>query len=435
MLVNTERALKNVRTTLAVLLCTVVFPTQIAFGAQGQDIPGVPMQENELRSQVGAEIVDRVFSLQVAPGSVVTVTLLGEPGAELGLYIFDESATSLFTSDPIAHSARPGSRQAVSVPFIEGGALYIDVNGRNIDRPYKFTLKVLMQADLTPPFVVNVLTPARAPAGNICVRATAVDSQSGVAAVALRSSGTGSDEALIWQEYTLGSQNCFSVDQGEGLHSFELLFRNSLMLTSTPINFAVRLDNSPPLATLLTPQSDGITFAPRPSVIWRFNERVKPVGSMSELVFASDQSGKMVSGTAAFLSDRRTLIWRASARVPSGGTILVGIGAIVDAAGNQQPFSSTVVLTRLLRTSLRVALLSSAKSRATIQVAVPNALVGKTIQLQVQADIGWVDYQDVRVTSSSMKILITGDSIRKVRLHWTGDDRLYQSTSAVIAIR
>ena len=142
------------RAALAAAVLFAAFPataTTIAASASDQ-IPGAPWPGSLVRGYVGANVVDIVWRLEVSAPRTAVFSLEGERGAEIGLYLFDSSAVSVIESSPIASSARVGRQQSVTL-LLPVGTYYVNVNGRNVDRLYSFTLTTVLIEDRTPPSV------------------------------------------------------------------------------------------------------------------------------------------------------------------------------------------------------------------------------------------------------------------------------------------
>ena len=62
--------------------------------SESSEIPGVQLPPSgKMTSEVGESVFDLVYSVDVPAASVLVVSLRGEPGAELGLYLFDQGAS------------------------------------------------------------------------------------------------------------------------------------------------------------------------------------------------------------------------------------------------------------------------------------------------------------------------------------------------------
>ena len=100
----------------ALLACATYAPVR---AVANSEIPGTPLPASgQITSAVGGSLFDLVYAVDVPAASVLAISLRGEPGAELGLYLYGEGSTSILTALPLASSAKPGGVQSVSVRFI-----------------------------------------------------------------------------------------------------------------------------------------------------------------------------------------------------------------------------------------------------------------------------------------------------------------------------
>ena len=129
---------------LSLLTTTGMHAPVVAAADNPGEIPGVlwvgPMQ----RSNVGGAVYDRVWRLELPIGRIAVIEVEGDRGAELGLYLFDETAITLLSADPLKTSARQGGSQSI-VATLPAGTYYIDVNGRNPDAAYGFSISVSLE--------------------------------------------------------------------------------------------------------------------------------------------------------------------------------------------------------------------------------------------------------------------------------------------------
>jgi hypothetical protein len=148
------------------------------------EIPGVPWVGRAVTGLIGAETVDKVWRLELPEGRVGIFRVTGEAGAELGLYLFDSSATSVLTATPLKTSAKAGSSQRF-VSLLPAGTYYVNVNGRNVDRKYAFSLSISLIEDPTPPFIsiVTASGKTRVSSTEVRMKVFASDGLSGVDAL------------------------------------------------------------------------------------------------------------------------------------------------------------------------------------------------------------------------------------------------------------
>ena len=183
----------------------------------GAEIPGIAWPGGPVTATVGGPVFDRVWRLELPQGRVALIRLDGASGSELGLYLFDETATSIATATPMKQSAKPGGDQRVTA-VLPAGTYYLNVNGRNTDRAYRFTLNVTLIEDPTPAYVfIEVADGAtRISSPETTAYIGASDSLSGIDAVRLRVDG---GEWSEWRAPT--TTHAVTFASTEGRHTVE----------------------------------------------------------------------------------------------------------------------------------------------------------------------------------------------------------------------
>ncbi|NQW55835.1 MAG: hypothetical protein HQ458_03125, partial [Chloroflexi bacterium] len=246
-------------TRLALLLTLSLsgFATTPARAAEsGVEIPGIAWPGRPVTSTVGGPVFDQVWRLELPQGRVALIRLDGASGSELGLYLFDETATSILSATPLKQSAKPGGAQRLTA-VLPAGTYYLNVNGRNTDRAYRFTLSVTLIEDPTPAFVfaeiANGATRISDPETSVFIGAS--DSLSGVNAVRYRVDGG------AWSEWRAPTgSHPVSFEATEGRHTVEAQARNGAELISDPALASVILDLTAPTGTLLAPASNDVVY-------------------------------------------------------------------------------------------------------------------------------------------------------------------------------
>ena len=100
--------------------------------------------------QLGGNIYDAVYSIDVTPGTVILASLTGSLGTDFDLYLFDSSATTVVTNQGVvARSIGPTSTESVSYATALGGRFYIDLNSATAAIG-TYTLVVQMIRDKAP---------------------------------------------------------------------------------------------------------------------------------------------------------------------------------------------------------------------------------------------------------------------------------------------
>lgn len=404
-----------------------------AVRANDYDLPGVPLSGRVISGEVGGAITDRVYSLSAAAGTVLVATVQGESGAELGLYIFGEEATSVVSSDPVASSAKPGSSQLVRVVLPTAETIYLNVNGRNADRPYRFVLTVSAVIDSTPPRISVARAAPNSRPTHLCAKVAAEDALAGVSSVAVLPIGR--DASPDWQAYEGAGRYCGSYDVPDGSTEIRVLARNQLGYVSSVKAGATTVDSVTPVAGAPRPRSDAL-LDPRPVVRWRFSEPIKGVGQKSVSVFAFDQLGKRLPGTTKVTDGGLLLSWTAGAAIAPGVLVNIQVLGVSDLAGNTlgevEPFAAF----RKVRTSLSITSLKFTGDRQLLRLAVSDNLLGKTIRFLARTE-GQEDVLLRTVTVGQRVSYIRvrpGTSTRLVAV-WSGSETLNRAQDSVASSR
>ena len=396
-------------------------------GAVEGEIPGTPFTGTTMSGAIGGETVDSVYSLSVETGTVLLATLRGEAGAELGLYIFGADATSIITSEPLGASAKPGADQTVSIQFFRGTTIFLNVNGRNTDRPYAFQLIVSRVIDRTPPIFISPQAPKVARAQSVCVKFDAVDQISGVQSVAVYE--TGLRDEIKWQPYIGAGSYCQELGLGEGDRLISIAAENSIGLT-THLNLGlVMIDNTPPSVGLGSP-SAGVLLKPRGRITWWASEVIRTTGKLKDAVVVTTQGGVAISGTTTLSADKKTIAWQPLNAIAAGTLFVATLGGVTDRAGNFSPFIEPHIVVRKSATTLSVSVVSASSKRAQLLVAASSNLVGETVQLQVRLGRVWTTVKSVQLSGRSTPVAIGLRGAREVRAVWAGSELLGGSASS-----
>jgi hypothetical protein len=312
----------------------------------GAEIPGIAWPGVPLRSTVGGPIVDRVWRLELPQGRVALIRLSGTSGSELGLYLFDETATSLAAATPMKQSAKPGGAQRLTA-VLPAGTYYLNVNGRNTDRAYRFTLSVTLLEDPTPAFVfaeiANGATRISDPETSVYIGAS--DSLSGVDAVRYRVDGG------AWSEWRAPvTSHPVTFEATEGRHTVEAQARNGAELISDPALASVILDLTAPTGTLLAPASNDVVYTARPTIQYRFSEALQPTSWSTNGLTLQSLDGAIVGGSGSYSAATKTGRFTTAALTP-GVEYVVQIGDATDLAGNPV-LADAWTLTYLVPTSI-----------------------------------------------------------------------------------
>ena len=409
------------RALLAATLLTFSFtPAQPVLAAA--EIPGTPLTRATVQSQVGGPIVDEVYELAVPPGSVIVITVRGEVGAELGIYLFDAGATSVLTDTPIAVSAKPGGRQAISYSSAAGGTLYLDVNGRNLDRSYEYILTVSSNRDTSPPELLQYSLPTSARSSSVCATVKGRDGISGVREVGIRDvSKLGS---VVWMPYTGVGPYCVVVDEGDGLRRIEAKVKNGVGLISSATSQLVTIDDTAPRVKRSSPAQGGIMYEPRGSVTWTFNEVVRMTATGAQSVYAVDQRGTPLQGVAQIAGNGTKILWTPSVKIPLGSVLLIALTEVTDKAGNPAPLLETLEISRKQRAAVEIIGTTSRSRAVIVNIATSANLVNKDLVIELYSEGVWGVWSVLTVQSRSVSLRVPKSAGSAMRVRWTGDDRI-----------
>jgi hypothetical protein len=403
------------------------------------EIPGVPWVGRSVTGLIGAETIDKVWRLELPEGRVGIFRVTGEVGAELGLYLFDSSATSVLTATPLKQSAKAGAEQRFTV-LLPAGTYYINVNGRNTDRQYAYSLLISLIEDPTPPFLSFVTANGneRVSSTEVRMKVFASDGLSGVEALRWRVDGGAWSE---WNEYT-SSLVTVSLPETEGLRRVEMQARNGAQLVSPNASLDVTLDLTAPVATLVAPKETTVIGVARPTIAYQFNEAMDAAAWRRGGLLVYRFEGPNVQGTYEYDAKTRRGTFRPDANLVPGGTYVVEFSEAADRAGNA-PEAGAWSFTYLAKTSLSVTSTSVAATggeSVRLQFRAGNVPAGAPILLEELVDLGgdvfrWTAVRETtaRGDGTLQSIRFTPERSGRYALRYSGSDSHQSSrTSSVI---
>lgn len=391
------------------------------------DIPGIPLVRRVVEGEVGGADIDDVYSIGIPSGSVLVVTLRGDAGAELGLYVFDGGAASILVDQPVALSAKPGAVQVVSVPLVNGGAYYLNVNGRNLDRGYGYILSYSFARDTSPPVIDRLSLPVRARSSEVCAAFRATDNISGVMDIRIRDLTRGHES--VWQPYSGEKSYCVPITGGDGQRFIDVLARNGVGLSTASERFIVNIDDTPPQLVSTKPSQAGVLLDPQGAVKWRFNEPVRLSEGRAGSVYAVDQGGRAVAGDAVRVGDGSVVQWTPSQRVVPGTMLLVSLVGVTDRAGNSLGLIDSLELFRKQRAGLTLSIESVRAKSLLLRYSVSTNLVEKEIFVEIREGGVWSVHSVLVPGSTLGSYRLARGNWSAVRLRWAGDERIESTVS------
>jgi hypothetical protein len=274
---------------------------------------------------------------------VALVQLRGEAGAELGLYLFDGSATSVISGSPIKQSAQPGGSQRFAAP-LPAGTYYLDVNGRNEERAYGFTLTVALILDPTPPFLSLEIANggSRVSSSTVSVAVNATESLSGLEEMRMR---IDAGAWGAWQPFARTAQATFG--ETEGAHRVEMQVTNGAGLVSATASDTVFLDLTAPVGTLLSPNLSSLVAVSRPKIRYQFAEPLRRSSWGGSAISIQDASGNVIRGIGSYDPETRIGTYSLAESLSPGVEYVVQGGAATDRAGNSVALEPWVLSYRL----------------------------------------------------------------------------------------
>ena len=425
--------MSHLRVYLAALLLavTAVVPASTQAADLATDVPGVLWSARSVDATVGGSTFDRVWRLVLTEGRVVQLRTEGlEAGAQLGLYLLNDSIVSLgdagFDSHVLKASAKAGGTQSVTAALVPG-TYYLNVNGRNQDRAYKFRITATLIPDVTPPTVTTSLTNGKSRVSSTAttMRIAARDTLSGVSAYRTRVLGTD------WTDWTaVETASLLNVDvpielrQIVGLQRVDVQARNSLGLISDVVSDSVYLDQVKPVVRRIDKLgANSVTTASRPAIVVGFNEPMSTSSWLNGGMRVTTPEGVAISGTFTFSSSLNRGTWQPRVALPLGTTIVVSPGEAQDAAGNLAEFDS-FTLTYLAATKLVGAAVSGTPFidvSLKVSVASSGILAGSTVWLERYTGAKWEGDLSTTLTATGARLIVDVPESGRYRWRYQSD--------------
>ena len=319
----------KLRFTLVVLLLNSASVTNVRAAEVATDLPGTDWVGPTVTSTVGGDVYDRVWKVDITVGKVAVIQTAGGGGAELGLYLFDSEVTSIYSDIPIKNSALPGSKQTI-VATLPPGTYYVNVNGRNTDRPYPFSLTISLYADPTPPELLPQVAggESRVSGNSVTILSGATDGLSGVSGLRFRY------QATEWSEWSdKVDRATFVLPPEEGEYVIELQAKNGLGLISQIKTVEITVDRTAPFASLGGTISNESVTSAYPTFTYIFSEAMRKQ-SLNGSIVLNDFQGRLVRGVTQVSADGLSATFKTSDPLVLGQQYAINIVGATDRAGN-----------------------------------------------------------------------------------------------------
>lgn len=421
------------KTLLAVMaLITGLMPAPAYANSDRQeDIPGVLLSGGRANSVVGGAIYDEVWRIEIVAPRVLTIRLDPlENGAEFGLYLLADGITSLqdefFDEYLLGSSAKPGGNQRITLAVLPG-RYFININGRNVDRAYKYALSVSLIPDPTPPIASVSIAGGKGVIDNSLTTliVSARDSLSGVSGYRTRVSGENWSEWIdVETVSTLTITVPLQLRAISGLQRVDLETRNSLGLVSDLVSDSVTLDLVVPTATRLSPtEFDGITTSAKPIFLYQFSEPMVASTWLNNGLTVAYSDGQPIAGRYSFDIKLRRGSWTPASNLPLGSTIVVTGGSPTDLAGNRAEIEA-FSLTYLAPTNLRSTLVLGkpfVDSPLNLKVASTGIPSGTTVWLERYTGTEWEGYLSTTLSATGGRLSIAAPESGRYRWRYQSD--------------
>ncbi len=307
---------------------------RVARADDPSDIPGIPLPGPIVTGILGGPVYDVVYQVDLAPGSIIVVSLSGSPGTDFDLYLFDASATTVVTNQGVvARSTGPTSSESLAYGTATGGRFYIDLNGAT-EAQGAFTLTVQTAVDHTPPALAVTLEGGR-PVTNtstVAVTLDAIDDLSTVADMAFSVDGTTFGP---WQHFA--SPATVILPPGDGPRSAWAKVRNAVGLESAIAVDSILVDTDPPEVVGVSPDAGAHVPSLRPTFWVTFDEPIDPASWAADGLLVQRADGSRVSGRTTVDASGARATFTPDADLPAGSAVLVTLGPVTDLAGNPVP--------------------------------------------------------------------------------------------------
>lgn len=418
--------------SLAVLMG---LPTIVVGADPSADIPGVPLPGSISSGRLGGPIYDRVFQVDVPPQRVLILSLAGSPGTDFDLYLFDATATSVYTTTGlVAKSTGPTSNEAISYSTVDGGRFYVDLSGFT-DIEGDFSLTVAIGLDSTPPRAALTVD-GGAPATNdrdAALSVVATDDLSGVVDMQFSPDGVNWE---TWQPYLASSHR--TLPDVDGRKDLWVRVRDRQGNVSAAARGSILLDRTAPTLVSRSPEPGGTTAAAGTVVSVRFSEPINPASWQSFGLILQDPAGTVVYGSYGWDKATNTGTFVPATDLQVGALYTVFLGTVVDLAGNPLAPPGGWIIRPLQATTITLSALPRVAPRgATVQLtgSAQDATGGLFTLEQLASDGTWIGVEPLLPDAAgrflSKQIVDRNSSFRVV---YSGNDLSAASISPGVRV-
>lgn len=412
-------------------------PRVVADADSTSDIPGVPLTPGILVGPLGGSIYDVVYSLVVAPGTVILASLSGSAGTDFDLYLFDSSATTVVNNQGVvARSTGPTSTESLAYATPAGGRFYLDLNSATA-AVGTYTL-VVQEIKDRPAVATLALGAGRSVTNNRTVPVSLTASGSLSAPAEMTFSGDGSTWEP-WQPYAATSS--WSFPRGDGTKTLWAKVENGAGVVSAPVSASIVLDTVGPSVAAVDPAINQDLVGARPTITVTFSEPIDPVSWTQLGLIVQTPGGVLIPGL--FEVPAPTVgTFRPTDDLVAGGAYVLTVGAVRDIAGNLvAPIGSWVATDRSAPViSLRATpsvLDRGATTLLTGRLTAPQGIASLTLEAGPLGALETVGLGSVAVAvdgSFSTRVTPSSTTQYEFRVPATGDFGA-GSTSAVVYVR
>jgi hypothetical protein len=377
------------------MLLAFTRPAAVARAADDSNIPGVPLPSHVVEGLLGGPIYDHVYSLDVPASSVILLSLSGSSGSDFGLYLFDSSATTVYsTQGQVAVSAQPGPNQSLSYPTFAGGLFYIDLNGAsNVEG--RFRLVVSVEPDRVPPVATVKLDGGAAATSDPTVRVTLIagDDLSVVDSMALSLDGSSWGE---WVAYT--PTFLWTLEPGDGPKELWARVRDAAGNISKPTAATILLETLDPTVVSRSPGPNEQVAGLRPTFSVRFSEPMDPATWLHQGLVVQRLNGTTIVGRYAWSAATLTGTFVPDAPLVAGASLSCSLAGLTSLAGTPlAPIGTWLVTPLRLHTiglNARPAVVTSGQD--TELVGHVDGPVFGAMTLQRSSGDGWTAVASIR---------------------------------------